>query len=68
MWPDRVSYPGPPTYELRGPALNAGAFICGPISAPDKKGKGDNLGIIFHITTLKHMLQPIIRTVLQRRF
>ena len=26
------------------------------ISAPDKKGKRDNLGIIFHITPLKHML------------
>ena len=25
-------------------------------SAPDKKGKGDNLGIIFYIAPLKHML------------
>ena len=31
-------------------------------------GKRDNLGLIFHNTPLKHMLQPIIRTVSARRF
>ena len=33
-----------------------------------RRGKRDNLGILFHITPLKHMLQAIIRTVSARRF
>ena len=44
MLPDRVSNPGPLTYE-------SGALpiaLCGP--APDKKGNRDNIGIIFHIS------------------
>ena len=36
------------------------------ISASDKKAKRDDLGIIFHITPVKHMLCPILRTVLSR--
>ena len=28
-----------------------------------RRGKRDNLGIIFHLTPLKHMLGPIIKTV-----
>ena len=28
-----------------------------------RRGKRDNLGMIFHITPLKHMLRSIIRTV-----
>ena len=31
-----------------------------------RRGKSDDLEIIFHITPLKHMLRPIIRTVLLR--
>ena len=33
-----------------------------------RRGKQVILGIIFHITPLKHMLLPIIRTVSARRF
>ena len=32
-----------------------------------RRGKEDNLGIIFHKAPLKRMLQHIIRTVLPRR-
>ena len=37
-------------------------------STPDERGKRDNLGLIFCITPSKHMLRPIIRTVLTRQF
>ena len=33
-----------------------------------RRGKRYNLGIIFQITPLKHMLLPIIGTVLPRQF
>ena len=33
-----------------------------------RRGKRGDLGIIFHITPLKRMLRPIIRTVLSRGF
>ena len=33
-----------------------------------RRGKRDHLGIIFHITPLKRMLQPIIWTISPRRF
>ena len=33
------------------------------ISATGRKEQRDILGMIFHITPLKHMLRPIIRTV-----
>ena len=32
-----------------------------------RRGKRDNLGTIFHITPLKRMLRPIIKTVSTRR-
>ena len=35
----------------------------GTYSAPDKKEKRDNLGIIVHITPLNRVLMSIIRTV-----
>ena len=33
-----------------------------------RRGKRDNLEIIFQISPLKHMLRPVIRTVLPRQF
>ena len=33
-----------------------------------RRGKSNNLGIIFHITPFIHILWPFIRTVSPRRF
>ena len=70
MLPDRVSNPGPLTYEsgalpiaLRGPMVSSNMALL-QIS----RGKKDNVGIIFVIAPVKHMLQPIIRTISPRRF
>ena len=43
MWPDRVSNPGPPTYEsgalpiaLRGPAGGGGTMVLGKLPVPGR--------------------------------
>ena len=59
MLPDRVSNPGPLTYEsgalpiaLRSPADSGGMT---KTVLKVRRGKRDILGIIFCITSLKHM-------------
>ena len=57
MLPDRVLNPGPVTYEsgalpiaLRGPAQLRETFKCIETMLHIRRGNGDNLGIINHIS------------------
>ena len=61
MLPDRVSNPGPLTYEsgalpiaLRSPASFMYSALCTVLQI--RRSNRDNLGIIFLIFSLKHIL------------